>query len=177
MRKKLGSSSGLTMVEMLCAAVILILLGLLLNTGLQMAVNSYHALTVEAETQLLASTLADALADDLRYARKVRTAAETADGGEVNKLTAYDSDTYGAGASIEVEEETGQVLAGGLKILPAGAYGNGAYRVETLSITCAADCFTIKIKVKEAAGERSAEAGVTVRCLNGIEIPTGGGTP
>lgn len=175
MRKKLRSGSGLTLVEMLCAVIILILLGLLLNTGLQMAVHSYHALTAEAETQLLASTLADALADDLRYARKVSAVQETVDGETVNKLAAYDSGAYGAAASITLDSE-GRVLAGGLKVLPAGAYGNGAYQVERLSITCADDCFTIKIKIKEAAGDIFAEADVTVRCLNGIEIP-GGGTP
>ena len=38
MRKKLKDSGGLTMVETLCAVVILVLLCLMLNSGLSMAV-------------------------------------------------------------------------------------------------------------------------------------------
>ena len=34
MRKKLAEKSGVSLVEMLCATIILVLLGLLLNTGL-----------------------------------------------------------------------------------------------------------------------------------------------
>ena len=49
MKRKLRNNSGVTLVEMLAVTVILILLGLMLNTGLMMAVGSYHDLTAEAE--------------------------------------------------------------------------------------------------------------------------------
>lgn len=190
MREKLKREEGLTLVEMLAAVVILILLGLMLNTGLQMAVRSYHSLTAEAETQLLASTLADALADDLRYARDVVTGnAETVtneDGTttEVYPLDTYTSDSYGTNTAIEAQSGDGQVYANGKRVLPPGAYGpgategEGAYRVEELAITCGANsCITIHIKVKEAKGDISAEAELTVRCLNGFEDPGGVVTP
>ena len=48
MRKKLRGEGGLTLVELLAAVVILILLGLLLNTGLQMAVRTYRAVTAQS---------------------------------------------------------------------------------------------------------------------------------
>ena len=66
MRRKLRAEKGVTLVEMLACAVILVLLGLMLNTGIQVAARSYHAITAKAETQLLLSTITDALADDLR---------------------------------------------------------------------------------------------------------------
>lgn len=71
MRRKLAGHEGLTLVELLAAVVILILLGLILNAGLQMAMTSYRAMIAQSETELLLSTLADILADDLRYAEDV----------------------------------------------------------------------------------------------------------
>ena len=71
MRKKLKSQRGLTLVETLCAVVILILLGLILNAGLQLSVRAYDDMTAETETELLLSTAADALADVLRFAVKI----------------------------------------------------------------------------------------------------------
>lgn len=177
MRKKLQRSDGLTMVEMLCAVAILILLGLLLNTGLQMAVKSYHDLTAEAETQLLASTLMDALADELRYARNVTTEKKTIDGVETDALSTYDSGYKEAEGTLEgtstIQITDGKLQINGNRVLPDLAYGKDAYLVEQLEITCANDCFTIRLKVKEAAGDISTEAELTVRCLNGIKIPTG----
>ena len=71
MRKKLSRSEGLTLVEMLAAVVILVLLGLILNAGLHMALNSYRTMCAQSETELLLSTLLNTLADDLRYASDV----------------------------------------------------------------------------------------------------------
>ena len=70
------SSRGLTLVETLCAVAILVLLGLLVNTGLNLAMRGYRELTAQSELELLGSTLTSALADELRYAREVETEAE-----------------------------------------------------------------------------------------------------
>lgn len=167
MRRKLRAEKGVTLVEMLACAVILVLLGLMLNTGIQVAARSYHAITAKAETQLLLSTITDALADDLRYARDIVTEEAEADseaGGK--KLISYNSDSYGLAACPGISGE-GQILVGGKKLLPAGAYGNGAYEAETLDIFYDGACFSIYVRVKEKNGSISAETKVSVRCLNG----------
>ena len=51
MRRKLADESGFTLVELLAAVVILMLLGLILNSGLQMAVHSYQTMTAQSETE------------------------------------------------------------------------------------------------------------------------------
>lgn len=159
--KKLRDGQGLTLVEMLCAVAILILLGLMLNTGLQMALRSYRDITAQSEVQLLLSTLADALADDLRYARDV----EAGSGGE---LLNYSSDSYNNGgkASLSIGEN-GQVMAGGKRVLPSGAYGNGAYKVREMDITYKDSFFAVKLEIGQAEGDISAGAEFTVRCLSG----------
>lgn len=177
MRKKLNSESGLTLVEMLCAVVILILLGLLLNTGLEMAVRSYRSLTALSEAELLLSTAVNAIADDLRYARNV-----TDEAGGVT----YDSDSYGNGVRLDVDPADGQIKAYQgtavdgkrvlKRVLSTGAYG--AYVVDGMKVAILPKdppaptdeiTFTIELTVKSKDGNVLAKTpvgGVAVRCLN-----------
>lgn len=169
MRKKLKDSGGLTMIEMLCAVVILVLLCLMMGTGMQMALKSYHTLTAESETQLLLSSLTDALADKLRYC----------------VVTVDSTDTY-KGCSIgEVDVENGRVTVDGKELLPDGAYGTGRweYVVEKVKEKDGSDFlrpakydggkFTVNFKVVwKADGRISAqtpENGLIIRCLNPVK--------
>lgn len=183
MKRKLKSGRGFTVVEMLAAAVVLILLGLMMNTGFQMALRTYRSITARSELDLLLSTAVDALADDLRYARNVS--------GEGTGFT-YSSDSFGENASFTVDtsDTKGQILANGLRVLSTGAYGlNGAYRVSDLTVTAAISddgevTFTIELTVEttDAGNPMSASTpagGITVRCLNRKteSTPPGGETP
>lgn len=168
MRQKLSGSRGVTLVEMLCASIILILLGLILNVGIQAAMDGYRTILAESEAELLLSTAVDALAADLRYARDVRT--EEKDGKTL--LSGYDSSFYGKNASLSLEG--GQIVAGGpggtMRVLPPGAYGNGVYEIEEMEITYDGTCFTVHLRAAQAGGEIGAETpaeGVSIRCLNG----------
>lgn len=100
--KKIGSrlrdSGGFTLVELLAACVVLILLGLILSAGLSVAAKSYHDVTAESEAQLLLSTLADAVMDDLRFARDLEL-----NGSE---LVSYTSDSYGLRAADRCGKRT-----------------------------------------------------------------------
>lgn len=180
MRKKLNSESGLTLVEMLAAVVILILLGLLLNTGLQMAMSTYRTIVAQSEVELLLSTAVDAISDDLRYARDV--AEDGADG------FTYTSDSFGADTALDLNSD-GQIVAKvgeeEKRLLSTGAYGlNGAYQVkktaddtEIVNWDEAAGTFTIKLRVQTKDGKIGVETpaeGVTVRCLNPKKDKTGG---
>ena len=182
MRKKLKSASGLTLVELLCAAVILMLLGLLVNVGIQVAVSSCRDLTAEAESQLLLSTAAATLTDELRYARDVSTDAP---GG----VTSYRSASFGPGTCLAVDAN-GRIVAesGGQvkQLLPPGAYGlNGAYRAVDLEITAGKDgdkqlTFTLQLKIETADQKTSAKmpsGGMAVRCLNPVKEEEGGTPP
>lgn len=160
MRKKLKSRSGLSMVEMLAAVFILALLALVLHTGLQAAMESYHGSVAASETQLLLSTLSDALSDDLRYARQVEL-------GPDGTLRSYHSDSYGEGTTLTLGGD-GQVYAHGMRLLPPGAYRNGLYLVERMAVTYQDGCFTIDLKVREAKGSIHAETQLTIRCLNEV---------
>lgn len=162
MKKKLNSQSGLTVVELLAATVVLMLLGLMLNTGLQTALSTYRAIVAQSELELLLSTAVDALADDLRYARDVS--------GENTSFT-YTSDSFGEGTKLTVDS-AGQIKANGKRVLSTGAYGlNEAYKVkEDMEISYdGASCFTINLTVAtkdDSLSAKTPDEGVVVRCLN-----------
>jgi len=163
-KQKLRSSGGLTLVEMLCGVVILILLGLLLNTGLSMAVKSYMDVTAESETQLLLSTVADALSDKLRYSTVTKDADGTLKPGSVTVTITGES---------SLVAKKGQVLVNDKRLLPDGAYGRGKYIVESsigtgelITYDSTTNCFILNLKVREASGDISASTTLSVRCLN-----------
>ena len=168
MRKKLKGEGGLSLVELLCAVVILILLGLLLNTGLQMAVSTCRSIVARSELELLLSTAVDALADELRCARDVS--------GSGTGFT-YTSGSFGADTSLAVEE--GQIMAKGRRLLSTGVYG--AYRVAELTVTSGGGeevTFRIELTVETEDGRiraQTPDGGVSVRCLNPGKDTNGGG--
>ncbi len=169
LRRKLKNSRGLTLVEMVVAVGVLALLGLMLHTGLFMAQDSYNKMTGEAESQLLLSTLTDLLSNELRYARDVVT-------GEGGTLQRYTSVNYGRNTTLSLNENA-QLEANSRQMLSGGAYGNGAYRIETWSIVydAAAELFTVQLKVT-GRDSISNEAEFSVRCLNGAAGEEGGST-
>lgn len=174
LKQKLRSRAGVTLVEMLCAVVILILLGLLLNSGMSMAVKSYHDVTVESEVQLLLSTAVDAIADKVRYSAVEEKKLE----GQYNHDgTQKTKDT----PNIIVKIADGKILVNDKRLLPDAAYGNGKYVVEPTVATGDASSivtyhpdsgdggtgyYTIALRVRESSGTISAEESVDVRCLN-----------
>ena len=153
MREKLRSRRGLTMVELLAAAAVLILLGLMLHTGLLMAQRSYHTMRAESETQLLLATAADMLSNELRYT----------------------SVNYGRNTTLDLDDQ-GRLEAGIRQMLPAGAYGNGDCRIARCDIRydSGTDIFSIALAVSGRQGI-SSEREFSIRCLNPAQGAEKGG--
>ena len=191
MRRKVKDNSGLTLVEMMCAVLILVLLSLMLNSGLSMAIKTYQGITAESETQLLLSSLSDALADKLRYC----------------VVYVDDAGSYHSSSIGEVQAAGGKIVVHGpdtgaaKSLLPDGAYGNpdgfykGNYQVTmgsaapggadsaTLRETYQKDTnsFAVRLTVKDVNLNITKTRELTVRCLNppkeAEETPPGGETP
>lgn len=164
MKSKLKNSGGVSVVEMLCAVLMLTLLCLLMNTGLQSAVRSYREVTAASEAQLLLSSLSDALSDKLRYAVVTQSGSTfSCSIGEIK------SD----GKGMVVVEETD---AGGdpksKPLLPGGAYGNGRYKAK-VEVTPSASgdtvTFTVTLTVEEEPDKTRASTVLEIRCLNPLK--------
>ncbi len=162
LKKKLRGSKGFTLVEMTAAVLILVLLVLILNTGLDLAVKSYRTMTAESETELLMSSLSDAIYDELRYARDINAAAIT------GNLERYTSVSFGRNTTLSLQN--GQLYASGKRLLASGAYGNGDYAIEELAVTYdkKACVFTVKLTVGGVDNIKAATE-FKVRPLNSIE--------
>lgn len=160
MKQKLRAKSGITLVEMLAAVLILSFLGLILHTGLALAVQGYRKMTVKSETELLLSTVTDVLTNELRYARDVRT--QTEEGDEV--LQDYTSVSFGRHTTLALDEN-GQMQANGKRMLSTGAYGKGAYKISEFKITYKDGVFEVKLEV-EGPDSISMGTELSVRCLN-----------
>lgn len=171
--RKIRDTGGLSMVEMLCVVVILVLLSLMMNSGMEMAIQNYHALTVESETELLLSSLTDALADRLRYAIVTENGASglapyTLSFSEENGM-AIDSGNALTGVTLDGE---GRLMLNGKLLLPDGAYGERGYQVEAVSgkpfVTYdpSANSFLISLIVKDDRTGILQETEQTVRCLS-----------
>ena len=185
MRKKLKDTGGLTLVEMLCAVAILVLLCLVTSTGLSMAVRSYQNITAESETQLLVSSISDALADKLRYC--VVTVDRDGKYTETS-IGAIEQIEYAAGkAAVTAVDVTGnKVTVDSKQLLPDGAYGAsgsayiGRYTVDYVKdgggnklplVTYDPDTnsFAVMFTVKAENASITKTAEFTVRCLNPVK--------
>lgn len=172
MKKKLKDSSGLTLIEMLCAIPILILLCILANTGLNMAMTNLRERTAHSETQILFSSLTNALADKLRYCVVTEKAS-----GDPKYVLSIGKVTVDDGKLVVEADGTKK------KLLYDGAYGSDGtdeaatrYEVKevTLTPTVTGDTatFTVTLEVQGASAATAhitAEREFTVRCLNPVK--------
>ena len=170
--KKLRTRKGLTMVEMLAAVVVLTLLCLALNSGMNVAVHAYRVMVAEAETQTLLSTASTAIIEELRYATPTNVSSS-------GSLVQYTSAHYGQSSSIGFNSKDELVVRNatnsveGHPVLSTGVYGKGGvYKLSfgddgvTYDKTTHLFTFTLRAEQKDLA---SAET-FTVRCLNWREM-------
>lgn len=159
LRQKLKSCRGLTLVEMAAAAGVLALLAMILHTGLIMAQDSYDKMTVEAESQLLLSTLTGVLSNELRYAEDIVL-------GEGDVLQRYTSINYGRNTVLSLNEN-GQLEANQRQMLSGGAYGNGDYKLAyTIIYHRDTGLFDVSLMIQRHESVVNATE-FSVHCLNG----------
>ena len=132
LRKKLADNGGLTVIEMLCATLILVLLCMMVSTGVSMAAHDYRMLTAEAETELLVNTIVSSLSDRLRSSTlSVNTTTDKYrhDLGmvaiAVGSAEAGDTEGKPAKGTVVLKEvkADGSISTEEKALLPDGAYG------------------------------------------------------
>ena len=110
------SRGGFTLVEMLCAIVVLMV------TGVRLGVDSYAKSVSYSEAQVLCSTLKTTVSDELRYSGSVLL-----DAGDKVTPKGFFSQTYTNQTNPSQspgfsQDENGRVLLGGNKLLPNKSY-------------------------------------------------------
>ncbi len=120
MKKKLRSSKGMMLTELIIALAIVSLIGVALTAGINGAVKVYRDATRLYEAETLCGTILTYLEDEFRFGRNIQTV-----GGEVT----FDSQAFGSGVHVFVDDQ-GKVRIGtgpsatepGYKLLADTAY-------------------------------------------------------
>ena len=190
MRKKLSGEEGITLVELLVTTVILVLLGMMVNTGMQMATESYRRIIAQSELELMKSTVLDELADDLRFAWNVEPDLTASPDDVVDFI--YSSPSFGENTTLDVDlngdgEKAGHIKARSdyteaeygadpVEFLDTGVYGavkagESAYEVYDLHIHYEEtdNTFDITLGVRTTDPHLELDShtdNVTIKCLN-----------
>ena len=156
--KKLRNQNGLTLTEMLCTVIIVLLFSSLVAVGANAAVRSFRISMADSQAQELCSTLTTAISDKLRYCT-VETNAVFSQGvgyveGAANEIFTLNSDS-------------GQVYLGENKFLGAYAYPEGL-KVKDFSVEYNGTerVFTVKFQIKDRRDTKLAEANFQVKQIN-----------
>lgn len=155
--KKLRNQNGLTLTEMLCTVIIVLLFSSLVAVGANAAVRSFRIFMADSQAQELCSTLTTAISDKLRYCT-VETDAVFIQGVGYVKGPAKD---------IFTVKDSGQVYLGENKLLGAYAYPEGL-KVKDFSVEYndTERVFTVQFQIKDRRDTKLAEANFQVKQIN-----------
>ena len=154
--KKLRNQNGLTLTEMLCTVIIVLLFSSLVAVGANAAVRSFRISMADSQAQELCSTLTTAISDKLRYCT-VETDAVFIQGVGYVKGTAENIFT--------VNSDSGQVYLGENKLLGVYAYPEGL-KVFSVKYDGTKRIFTVAFQIEDRRDTKLAEADFQVKQIN-----------
>ena len=153
--KKLRNQNGLTLTEMLCTVIIVLLFSSLVAVGANAAVRSFRISMADSQAQELCSTLTTAISDKLRYCTV-----------ETNNTVFIQGVGYVEATADKIfTADSGQVYLGENKFLGAYAYPEGL-KVKDFSVTYEENVFTVKFQIKDRRDTKLAEAKFQVKQIN-----------
>lgn len=156
--KKLRNQNGLTLTEMLCTVIIVLLFSSLVAVGANAAVRSFRISMADSQAQELCSTLTTAISDKLRYCTV-----------EADNTVFIQGVGYVKGPADEIftVNDSGQVYLGENKLLGAYAYPEGL-KVQEFSVKYDGTkrIFTVAFQIKDRRDTKLAEANFQVKQIN-----------
>lgn len=155
--KKLRNQNGLTLTEMLCTVIIVLLFSSLVAVGANAAVRSFRISMADSQAQELCSTLTTAISDKLRYCTV-----------ETNNTVFIQGVGYVKGPAKDIfTADSGQVYLRENKLLGAYAYPEGL-KVKDFSVEYndTERVFTVQFQIEDRRGTKLAEADFQVKQIN-----------
>ena len=151
LKQKLKSGRGMSLTEMLCAVLVLVLVSGGMATAVSLAARQYQQSMRESEAQILCSTLETILRNELAYTTNIKL-----NGKQVEQ---FQSQTYAIKDSLSSividdpdESGYGRLLLGNdtknMDILGRGAYPHGLLvKIDEFTYDNSTHCFTVKLSV------------------------------
>lgn len=157
--KKLRNQNGLTLTEMLCTVIVVLLFSSLVAVGANAAVRSFRVSMADSQAQELCSTLTTAISDKLRYCTVEADNKVFIQG--VGYVEGPPKDIF------KVDLVSGQVYLGGKKFLGTYAYPEGL-KVKGFSVEYdgTKGIFTVAFQIKDRRDTKLAKANFQVKQIN-----------
>ena len=155
--KKLRNQNGLTLTEMLCTVIIVLLFSSLVAVGANAAVRSFRISMADSQAQELCSTLTTAISDKLRYCTV-----------EADNTVFIQGVGYVKGPAKDIfTADSGQEYLRENKLLGAYAYPEGL-KVKDFSVEYndTERVFTVKFQIEDRQDTKLAEANFQVKQIN-----------
>lgn len=125
-------TAGLTLTEMLCCVVIMLLVSIGMVNGVSLAVRNYQSSLMASESQLLCSTISSLVTDELRYAGAVDWSTSPVQFGSPSYGRCYFSQNEKKQVTLNTVSEAGIDTGKSYKLLPSRAYHFGMRAEVTL---------------------------------------------
>lgn len=164
-------TAGLTLTEMLCCVVIMLLVSIGMVNGVSLAVRNYQSSLMASESQVLCSTLTSVVSDELRYAGPVKWE---------NPISFY-SRSYGRRCVFDQNEEHQVTLkpvddsgyvGTGFNLLPGRAYHFGMGAKVEIKRKGTEDTFLVTVRISDSQDRELVKNDFEVEKLNRDVDPT-----
>lgn len=164
-------TAGLTLTEMLCCVVILLLVSIGMVNGVSLAVRNYERSLMFSESQVLCSTLTSIVSDELRYAGPVDWDKDP---------ISFFSRNYGKKCAFSQNREfqvtlkpvDAQTNEEGFKLLPGRAYHFGMRAEVKIERKGTEDTFLVTICITDSQEKELLKNDFEVEKLNRDVDPT-----
>lgn len=159
-RKKIKNNSGMTVFELLCAVLILLLVSSGMASAVSLGVRQYQKSIRDSEAKVLYSTLMTVLSNELAYTTDIRV--DAVDGSGKGNVLQFQSQNYvieGNLSTLMTDESGdkgyGQILLGNskntsenMRVLGKAAYANGLLaKVTSITYDNSNCCFSVYLSI------------------------------
>ena len=171
--RKLRDRRGITLTEMLCTVLIVLLLTALLVVGIRFASKTYTESMRLSEAQELCSTLTSVISDKLRFCG---TVTQDENGGLTQIFIQNVGSVEGKGDAFQIGED-GQLALGDRHLLGSASYPKGLQVTAfTLRYDASTDIFSVTLDIVARDLTPSMTAGINPENIEGILTEVGGRT-
>ena len=161
--RKLRDRRGITLTEMLCTVLIVLLLTALLVVGIRFASKTYTESMRLSEAQELCSTLTSVISDKLRFCG---TVTQDENGGLTQIFIQNVGSVEGKGDAFQIGED-GQLALGDRHLLGSASYPKGLQVTAfTLRYDASTDIFSVTLEIGDRSRQTLSQTSFEVKRIN-----------
>lgn len=158
-------TAGLTLTEMLCCVVIMLLVSIGMVNGVSLAVRNYQSSLMASESQVLCSTLTSIVSDELRYAGPVDWDKDPISFFSRNygkKCVFFQNGEF----QVTLKPVDAQTDEEGFKLLPGRAYHFGMRAEVKIKRKGTEDTFLVTVRISDSQDRELVKNDFEVEKLN-----------